>query len=122
MFSFLRPASPKVKRIAPAEAVARAERGELTILDVRELSELKTSGKARGAVHVPLATVPIRMKPGMGEVPEGVTLDRPICLYCAAGGRSGRAAEVLLGLGYTEVYNLGGFGDWLAGGGKTEKI
>ena len=33
MFSFLRPFGPKVKRIAPAEAVARAERGELTILD-----------------------------------------------------------------------------------------
>ena len=54
MFSFLRPAGPKVKRIAPAEAVARADRGEMTVIDVRELSELKSTGKARGAVHVPV--------------------------------------------------------------------
>jgi rhodanese-related sulfurtransferase len=45
---------------------------------------------------------------------------RPIAVYCAAGGRSSGAAEILKGLGFTEVYDLsGGFRAWSAQGKKT---
>ena len=121
MFNFLKSSGPRAQSIAPAEAVARAAKGELRVIDVRDLSELKSSGKAKGALHVPLMVFAQRMNPTSGEVPKGIDLETPLCLYCAAGGRSAAAAETALKLGYKTVYNLGGFGHWQAGGGAVEK-
>ena len=121
MFSFLKSAGPRAQAIAPADAVARAARGAIVVIDVRDISELKASGKAKGAVHVPLMALAARMAPGAADRPAGIGTETPICLYCASGGRSGMAADTLLQLGYSEVYNLGGLGHWQAGGGAIEK-
>ncbi|MDR5651340.1 rhodanese-like domain-containing protein [Ruixingdingia sedimenti] len=109
----------RVQRIDPCEAVARHARGDLTVIDVREAAELRASGTARGALHVPLALLPIKADPRHPGHDPALDPDRPVALYCAAGGRSGMAAELLMKLGYREVYNIGGFGDWCAGGGQT---
>lgn len=43
--------------------------------------------------------------------------DKPVFVYCAAGGRSGSASKLLTELGFKEVYDLkGGFNAW-----STEK-
>lgn len=120
MFGFTRTGGPRVERIAPKEAVARAAAGEVVVLDVREAPELAQTGIAEGAVHVPLAEVAQRCDPAHGQVP-GLSKDRPVVIYCAAGGRAGRAGEALIAMGYTEVYNLGGISDWQAGGGKVTR-
>jgi rhodanese-related sulfurtransferase len=40
--------------------------------------------------------------------------DQPIYIYCHAGGRSSKAADILLSLGFSEVYNLvGGYSNWI---------
>jgi rhodanese-related sulfurtransferase len=39
--------------------------------------------------------------------------NKPVLVYCAAGGRSENAAELLKQLGFKEVYDLiGGYNDW----------
>ncbi|WP_149142049.1 rhodanese-like domain-containing protein [Gemmobacter caeruleus] len=122
MFNFLKPAGPRPQSISPAEAVSRAGKGEILLIDVRDISELKSSGKAKGALHVPMMVFQQKMTPGNGELPQGVTTDTPLCLYCAAGGRAGMAAEAALKMGYTTVYNLGNLAQWQAGGGAVEKV
>ena len=43
--------------------------------------------------------------------------DKPIFVYCASGGRSGAAAEMMAEKGFAEVYNLeGGLGAWARAG------
>ena len=43
--------------------------------------------------------------------------DQPIYVYCHAGGRSVKAAEKLIELGFNEVYNLsGGYSNWKSSG------
>jgi rhodanese-related sulfurtransferase len=44
-----------------------------------------------------------------------------LILYCASGGRSALSGKVLKDMGYTEVYNVGGFKDWAESGGAVEK-
>ena len=45
--------------------------------------------------------------------------DRVIILHCASGGRAALAGKLLKEMGYEKVYNLGGFADWVNGGGKV---
>jgi adenylyltransferase/sulfurtransferase len=74
------------------------------MVDVREPSEWD-AGHIDGAIHIPLAALPARMN----ELPR----DRDLVVYCAMGGRSARAVEMLRGAGFTRVNNLtGGYQAW----------
>jgi rhodanese-related sulfurtransferase len=46
--------------------------------------------------------------------------DKPVALYCASGGRSALAGKTLRELGYTTVYNAGGFKELADAGLPTE--
>jgi thioredoxin 1 len=48
--------------------------------------------------------------------------NQPIYVYCHSGGRSSKAAEMLIELGFREVYNLvGGYSKWIEDGYLVEK-
>lgn len=119
MFNFLRPrataAVPSVDEIARAVAA-----GEMHLLDVREVAELRQTGKARGALHIPVSLVAVRADP---QAPDAALVPgKPVAVYCASGGRSGMAAQVLHRLGYDPVWNIGGLGDWVRAGGQVDKV
>ena len=121
MLSFLRPGGSSVSRIAAKDAIARAAKGELLVIDIRDGSEIAASGKAKGALHVPLAAFKMRCDPSSPECLAELSLEKPVALYCASGGRSQMAAQMLRDLGYAEVYNIGGLGDWISAGGAVER-
>lgn len=78
------------------DAQARAQAGEVLLLDVREPHEWD-AGHAADAVHLPLSAF------DLGAVPT----DRPVYAICRSGGRSAQATEALLGAGL-DVTNVGG--------------
>jgi len=119
MFSFLKPSGPRVEAIAPADAVAQVAKGAMILIDVREAAELRASGKAKGAVNVPLVVMAHKADPRHPEHLKTLSPDRPVVLYCASGARSQMAGQMLLRLGYSRVYNLGSLSDWRAGGGAV---
>lgn len=122
MLNFLRPSGGgRVEKISAKDAVAKAKAGELTVVDVREGMEVKSSGKAKGALHIPLATIRMKADPSSPEKHPDLDPAKPVALYCASGGRSAGAAQMLVQMGYAEVYNIGGLGDWHAGGGEIER-
>ncbi len=46
--------------------------------------------------------------------------DVPVFVYCAAGSRSAKAAELMSTMGFTKVYNLeGGYNGWVSAGYET---
>jgi rhodanese-related sulfurtransferase len=106
----------KIHEISIAEVRARLERGErFELVDVREDSEW-AAGRIRGARHL-----------GRGVLERDVEKTIPdlgaeIVLYCGGGFRSALAADSLQQMGYTRVLSMaGGWRDWLAGGGPTER-
>ncbi len=121
MLSFIRSLTSGAPGLSPKDAVARAAAGELTVIDVRDGSEIAASGKAAGALHVPLAVLRMKCDPSSPECLAELSCERPVALYCASGARSQMAAQMLAQLGYREVYNLGGFGDWRAAGGAVTR-
>ena len=118
MFNFLRP-SGGAARISGKDAVAQAAAGELVVIDVRDGMELKASGKAKGALHVPLAAIRMKCDPSSPECLKQLSVDKPVALYCASGARSQGAAQMLASMGYQHVYNIGGLYDWHAAGGQV---
>lgn len=119
MFNFLRPASGQVKPPSVAELAAAVSRKEIVLIDVRELGEVQASGKAKGALHIPLGVLALKADPSAPDALLKPGL--PVAVYCASGGRSGMAGQVLGRMGYAPVWNIGGLGDWQAGGGQVER-
>jgi rhodanese-related sulfurtransferase len=110
---------PKVARIAPQDAIAKVADETLTLVDIRDPAERAMSGMAKGAVAIPLSTFQMKADPRSPEHHEALKTDKPIALYCASGARSQMAAQAMLQMGYTEVYNLGGLQDWARAGGEV---
>jgi len=87
-----------------ARLINSAPAQDLNIVDVRQPKEYER-GHIPGARLVPLPELDNRMN----ELDRG----KPTLVYCAVGGRSRVAAQMLSGRGYQPVYNLkGGFKAW----------
>lgn len=123
MFNFLRPGGggAQVQRINPKDAVAKAAKGEIALIDVRDMNELRASGKAKGALHVPLSVVKMKCDPSSPECLKALSVEKPVVVYCASGARSQAAGQMLAQMGYQQVFNLGGLYDWHAAGGPIER-
>jgi len=94
----------KVATMDVAALAPRLARGEVTVLDVRNLSEW-SAGHLPGAMHIPLGRLDERFK----EIPD----DKPLIVQCQSGGRSAIAASVLQQLGVSSATNLtGGYAAW----------
>ena len=79
--------------------------GTQIIVDVRTQEEYD-SGHIPGAICIPVDTIG-------KEKPEKLwDLDRIILIYCRSGNRSKQAAQKLLEIGYTNIYEFGGIIDW----------
>ncbi len=96
---------------AAKEAVKKVRAGGVALLDVRRDDEW-AAGHAPQAVHWELARLE------RGEFPD-IPKDMPVYVYCAAGGRAGKAKDILTANGWTSVMNIGGLKDWQAAGGEV---
>jgi rhodanese-related sulfurtransferase/rubrerythrin len=96
-----------VKSIDSDEAktfMTEHKEGSYTLLDVRQPREYE-------ADHIPGAKlIPL---PSLKDSFRQLDSQKPVIAYCAIGGRSFAAAQLLSGLGFKEVYNLqGGIKAW----------
>jgi rhodanese-related sulfurtransferase len=114
-------ANAAVPKIAPAEAKAMMERGDVLIVDVRDAPEVAANGKVAGAVNVSRGMLEFRADPESPYHDPKFSKDKTVILYCASGGRAALGGKVLKDMGYERVYNMGGFKDWGDGGGAVEK-
>lgn len=112
-------ANAAVPRITPAQAQELMAKGAL-VVDVRDGPEVEFSGKIAGAAHVSRGMLEFRADPDVPSHDKRFDKAKPIILYCASGGRSALSGKMLKDMGYTQVFNLGAFKDWVAAGGAVE--
>ena len=112
-------ANAVVPKISGAEAQAKVAAGAV-LLDIRDSAELADTGHAVGSVHIPRGSLEFKADPASPAYDARLQLDQPIVLHCAAGGRAALAGKLLMDMGYTKVFNLGGFKDWKESGGAVE--
>ncbi len=94
------------QKISAQDAKTRIDSGNaVIILDVRTAEEF-AAGHIQNAILVPNETI-IDTKPDL--LPD---LNAEILVYCRSGNRSAQAANKLIAMGYTNVYDFGGIIDW----------
>jgi rhodanese-related sulfurtransferase len=111
-------ANAVVPRVTTEQAEKMMAEGAL-LLDVRDAPELAASGKAAGSHHIPRGMVEFRADPTSPSHDPELRPDRPVILHCASGGRSALAGKLLVDMGYSKVFNIGGLKDWKDGGGEV---
>jgi rhodanese-related sulfurtransferase/rubrerythrin len=96
-----------IRNMEPEEAKAYMDdhkEGTFTLLDVRQPGEYEKA-RIQGAKLIPLPELPDRL----GDLDP----EKPVIAYCAVGGRSHAAAQLLAGKGFHEVYEIkGGISAW----------
>jgi len=120
MFQFF--SKPQTGGMSASDAIAGVKTGAVMVIDVREHDEVAMTGKAAGAKHIPLFQLAMRADPKHPDYDKDFSPDQTICLYCASGARSASAKQVLAGLGYKDLHNLGSLHSWAKAGGKIEKV
>ncbi len=111
-------ANAVVERIDAARAKELIGQGAL-LLDIRDAAELEKTGRAARSHHISRGMLEFRADPDLPSHDPEMRRDRPIVLHCASGGRAALAGKLLKDMGYSQVYNLGGFSDWVNGGGEV---
>lgn len=109
-----------VRTLTYQDVIEQVASGEMTLVDVRDVSEVASTGKAKGAQHIPLMQLNYKADPNHPEFHNGLYTNKPIAVYCASGGRSGMAVNILNQLGYETAINIGGLGHWVQAGGQIE--
>lgn len=91
------------------------EAGKGVLIDVRTDGEF-AEGHLKGAKQIDISSNDFE------EQLKKLDPEIPVYVYCRSGGRSGRAAHIMKGLGFKEVYNLeGGILAWEAEGKEIAK-
>jgi rhodanese-related sulfurtransferase len=114
-------ANVAVPRISPEEAKSLVGRPDVLFVDVRDMPELQSFGRVKGAVHASRGMLEFKADPESPYHDKAFDRSKTIVTYCASGGRSALAGKTLKDLGYENVRNLGGFKDWVEAGGEVDK-
>ena len=113
-------ANSAVPKLSPDEAVEKMQSGDVLIVDVRDPTEVQQTGRIKGAVNVSRGMLEFRADPDSQYHNPAFQKDKTILLHCASGGRSALAGKTLQDMGYTAVFNIGGFKDLAEAGIDTE--
>lgn len=102
-------ANSAVPKLSPAQAAEKMQSGNVLIVDVRDPTEVQQTGRIKGAVNVSRGMLEFRADPDSQYHNPAFQKDKTILLHCASGGRSALAGKTLQDMGYTAVFNIGGF-------------
>src|SRR5215472_12875620 len=115
-------ATASVPKISAQDAAALIAGGDVLVVDVRDGTEVLSTGKVQGAKHVPRGMLEFRADPDSPYYDPAFNRDKTVLVYCASGGRSALAGKTLHDLGYKDVRNLGSFKEWAESGGTIDKV
>ena len=118
--SLLKEANNEIKRLSYEESLSIINELNTIIIDVREESEVNNSGMIKNAIHIPRGLLEFTLILNSPNNPVKIDDNTNILVYCAGGYRSALGAKTLKDLGFKNVYNLGGYTEWLDNGGDIQ--
>lgn len=99
----------EVQPIDKSLAIQKIEDGAI-LIDVRTASEY-SANHIEGAINIDVTEI-LSLKGELGYNNRNISKNTVLILYCRSGNRSLQAANKLIELGYTNVYDLGSIDNW----------
>jgi rhodanese-related sulfurtransferase len=118
--NLLAEANSVVPKLSAAEAVEKIATGDVLVVDVRDPTEVQQTDRIKGAINVSRGMLEFRADPESQYHNPAFQKNKTILLHRASGGRSALAGQTLQEMGYTSVFNIGGFKDLAEAGIDTE--
>jgi rhodanese-related sulfurtransferase len=110
-------AKQQIENLTPAQVKEESEKGNVTIIDIRESEELKQNGKIPGSFHAPRGMLEFYADASLPYHRPEFNKENRIIVHCASGGRSALATSTLKQMGYENVAHLdGGLKAWKEAG------
>ena len=104
-------ANSLIEIMSPREVKEAYEKGEITLIDVRDIRELWKEGTIKNSIHIPRGMLEFWLDPKSSYFQEKKIGDiKNMVLFCALGYRSALATKALKEMGFDNVANAeGGF-------------
>ncbi len=104
-------AKKEIKSLSANEVKKLVEKGDITLIDVRDIRELWREGTIKNAIHIPRGMLEFWLDPKSSYFKEQkINNLKKIGLFCALGMRSALATKSLKDMGFDNVLNIeGGF-------------
>ena len=105
-------ANKQIKTLKADEVKELSKKGEITLIDIRDIRELWKEGSIKDAIHIPRGMLEFWLDPESAYFKDGkLDLNKEMVLFCAGGLRSALAAKTLQDMGFENVSHVdGGFG------------
>ncbi len=117
---YLTEANTVVPRLGVEEAIAKHKDGNAVFVDVRDSGVIAKSGTIAGAHRIARGMMEFVADPATDYHNDALQKEAEIYLVCGAGGQAALAGKTLKDMGFKNVTNIGGFGDWKEAGGPVE--
>jgi rhodanese-related sulfurtransferase len=119
-------AQAQIENLTNEQLQAEMARGDVQVIDIRDVRERQSLGYIPGSIHVPRGMLEFWLDPTSKYYTGKVDPEKRIVLHCAGGHRSALSAVVLKEMGFPNVAHLEpGFNGWAAArlpveGGKAK--
>ena len=102
-------ANQSIKVMSPEQVKDSYDKGEVTLIDVRDIRELWKEGTIKNSIHIPRGMLEFWLDPHSSYYKEKKIGDiKNIVLFCALGFRSALATKALKEMGFDNVANANG--------------
>jgi rhodanese-related sulfurtransferase len=118
----LNEANELIPRISYEETIKKINNEDSIIIDVREETEVFNQGIIKDAIHIPRGLLEFKLVLNSSDNPFDINDNTNLLVYCAGGYRSALAGKTLLDLGFKNIFNIGGFQEWVNSGGEIQPI
>lgn len=116
-------ANAEIKTISIEEAQALVGSDDHVIVDLRDIRELKRTGKIPGAFSCPRGMLEFWIDPASPYHKEVFNQDKTYVFYCASAWRSALSGKVAQDMGLKPVCHIeGGFSAWEKAGAEIEQL
>ena len=104
-------ANKEIKVLSAEEVKSSYDKGDITLIDIRDIRELWKEGTIKNSIHIPRGMLEFWLDPNSAYFKDGkLGMNKEMVLFCAGGLRSALAAKSLKEMGFEKVSHIdGGF-------------
>ena len=118
---YLSEANTLVEKISVNDGIKKHKDGGALFIDVRDSGDIQKTGTIKNALTIPRGFIEFAADDKTPYFNTKLNKNSEIILVCGAGGQAALAGKTLIEMGYTDVKNVGGVGDWEKNNGPMSK-